>query len=116
MTSVRQAFVNNVFEVRVDAEKLLKLTRRPEPRGAADIGTWFDVLEISNFLSLLFFLFLFSDPFTDFRPVSFVAVATNIGMICFETNLINDIVPREAIKVYLFIIAEVCLYSLFAFV
>lgn len=78
------AFLNNIIEVRVDSTKLVTLTRRPEPRGASDIGTWYTVLEI----------------------VSFIAVTTNLAMICFETKLINDAVPREAIKVYVFILAE----------
>jgi hypothetical protein len=34
-----QAVVNNIIETRVDATKLCTLTRRPEPRGAYDIGT-----------------------------------------------------------------------------
>jgi anoctamin-10/anoctamin-7 len=34
------ALVNNVFETRVDSFKLLKLTRRPEPRGAYNIGIY----------------------------------------------------------------------------
>ena len=34
-----QALCNNVLENRVDSKKLCELTRRPEPRGAYDIGT-----------------------------------------------------------------------------
>jgi anoctamin-10/anoctamin-7 len=34
------AFVSNYVQLRVDAWKLCQFFRRPEPRGAADIGTW----------------------------------------------------------------------------
>lgn len=78
------ALLNNIVETRVDATKLIKLTRRPEPRGAANIGTWYSVLDI----------------------MSIIAVGTNCAIICFETDLVNDLVSREAIKVYVFIIAE----------
>src|SRR5690606_10720523 len=34
------ALINNYVEVYVDSIKLLKLTRRPEPQSASDIGAW----------------------------------------------------------------------------
>eukprot|EP00475_Leptophrys_vorax_P017983 TRINITY_DN2456_c0_g1_i2.p1 TRINITY_DN2456_c0_g1~~TRINITY_DN2456_c0_g1_i2.p1 ORF type:complete len:707 (-),score=225.37 TRINITY_DN2456_c0_g1_i2:64-2184(-) len=37
------ALANNVLELFVDSKKLITLTRRPEPRGAGDIGTWSDI-------------------------------------------------------------------------
>lgn len=33
---------NITLEIRVDAWKLCQLSRRPEPRGIEDIGTWYD--------------------------------------------------------------------------
>jgi hypothetical protein len=34
------ALVNNYAEIRIDAYKLLRQARRPDPQGAEDIGTW----------------------------------------------------------------------------
>merc|ERR1711871_242151 len=40
------AAINNHVEIRVDAFKLLHLQKRAEPKGAEDIGTWYNILEI----------------------------------------------------------------------
>lgn len=40
------AAINNHIEIRVDAFKLLHLQKRAEPKGAEDIGTWYNILEI----------------------------------------------------------------------
>lgn len=42
------SFINNYVEIRVDAWKLCQLSRRPEPRSAEDIGTWFSILELTS--------------------------------------------------------------------
>jgi anoctamin-10/anoctamin-7 len=47
------AVINNYIEIRVDAFKLLKGTRRPEPKGAEDIGTWQYILEIMSTASVI---------------------------------------------------------------
>jgi len=47
------ALANNYVEIRVDAFKLLCQTRRPEPRGAEDIGTWQTILEIMGTASVI---------------------------------------------------------------
>ncbi|XP_067902934.1 anoctamin-9-like isoform X2 [Heterodontus francisci] len=39
------AFLNNLFEIRLDARKMLVLQRRPIPRKAKDIGIWVRLLE-----------------------------------------------------------------------
>lgn len=78
------ALINNVFETRVDSTKLCKLTRRPEPRGAYDIGTWSAIINI----------------------VSFIAVITNCAIICFETKLIDEAVDTTHRQYQIFIIAE----------
>jgi hypothetical protein len=44
------ALLNNVFEIRMDAAKMIKSTQRPVPFQAQDIGTWFKILlTVSNF-------------------------------------------------------------------
>jgi hypothetical protein len=79
------ALVNNVLETRIDSTKLCKLTRRPEPRGAFNIGTWFDILQI----------------------VSYIAVVTNALIVCFETNLMDSWTNgNNATEAYVFILSE----------
>jgi len=78
------ALLSNVLENRVDGTKLCKLVRRPEPRGAANMGTWFDILSL----------------------VSFIAVITNVAIICFETPLFNSWFPAEETRVFVFLLAE----------
>jgi len=58
------ALINNWFENKVDSKKLIAYYRRPLPKGAADIGMWFSILNV----------------------VSWVAVITNVGIIVFETE------------------------------
>jgi len=47
------AFINNAVETAVDSGKLLVMTRRPEPRGAGDIGTWQSILSIIASVSVI---------------------------------------------------------------
>jgi anoctamin-10/anoctamin-7 len=62
------AFLNNILEVRVDSVKLLTVTRRPEPRGAANIGTWYDIFTI----------------------ISYIAIITNIVIVVFQASEIES--------------------------
>lgn len=47
------SFVNNYIEIRVDGWKLCQICRRPEPRSAEDIGTWYGILEVMAFFAVL---------------------------------------------------------------
>jgi anoctamin-10/anoctamin-7 len=47
------ALVNNYIEVRVDAFKLLNECRRPEPKGAQDIGSWGVIMGLMSTASVL---------------------------------------------------------------
>jgi anoctamin-10/anoctamin-7 len=47
------AWMSNWLESRVDMTKLLHNARRPEPRGASDIGTWQDILIIVGNVAVL---------------------------------------------------------------
>ena len=70
----------------MDATKLCEMTRRPEPKGAANIGTWYDIIDI----------------------VSYIAVVTNALIVCFETDLMTSWVGGNlAYKAYVFILSEV---------
>ncbi|CAM9404578.1 unnamed protein product, partial [Choristocarpus tenellus] len=70
------------IELRVDAWKLCQVTRRPEPRGAEDIGTWQTILEI----------------------MSAVAVVSNSATIAFTSELFNDYSWIN--RVWIFVIFE----------
>jgi len=78
------ALLSNIVEVFIDSNKLCKFARRPEPRGAANIGTWYDIL----------------------TTVSFIAVFTNCAIVCFETVIMHEWFPRAADRAYAFILAE----------
>lgn len=85
------ALINNILETRIDSSKLLLLTRRPEPRGAFDIGTWSSIMNI----------------------VSFIAVIVNLGIVCFETQLMEDWTDHsDAWEAYVFIGTEHLIFIL----
>uniref|UniRef100_K3W8D0 Anoctamin transmembrane domain-containing protein n=1 Tax=Globisporangium ultimum (strain ATCC 200006 / CBS 805.95 / DAOM BR144) TaxID=431595 RepID=K3W8D0_GLOUD len=58
------ALLNNFFEIRIDAHKLVHATRRPDPRGAQDIGTWGTIIEV----------------------MSSISVVTNVALVCFTSK------------------------------
>lgn len=47
------ALLNNLLEVKVDSMKLVSVTRRPEPRGAYSIGTWYDIFSTISYISIV---------------------------------------------------------------
>jgi anoctamin-10/anoctamin-7 len=61
------AFLNNLLEAAVDSGKLIRFDKRPEPRGAYDIGTWYSI----------------------FNCVSWISIVTNIGICVLYTNEIR---------------------------
>ncbi|RWS06743.1 hypothetical protein B4U79_02864, partial [Dinothrombium tinctorium] len=61
------ALINNWFEIRLDANKLITETRRPVGERAQDIGIWFDILEF----------------------VAQLAVITNALLIAFTSNFLT---------------------------
>jgi hypothetical protein len=61
------ALISNYVELRVDASKLCYNTRRPFPKGASDIGTWYSILSI----------------------MATVAVTTNAALLAFTSKLFN---------------------------
>jgi hypothetical protein len=61
------ALLSNYVELRVDAAKLCYNTRRPFPKGASNIGTWYSILSI----------------------MATVAVATNAALLAFTSKLFN---------------------------
>ncbi|XP_068169094.1 anoctamin-9-like [Antennarius striatus] len=47
------ALINNIFEIRLDAIKMVKLERRLVPRKTNDIGVWTKVLEVVGVLAVI---------------------------------------------------------------
>lgn len=58
------ALLNNFFEIRIDAHKLVHATRRPDPRGAQDIGTWGTIIDVMSSISIM----------------------TNVALVCFTSK------------------------------
>ncbi|RLN98032.1 hypothetical protein BBJ28_00011248 [Nothophytophthora sp. Chile5] len=58
------ALFNNFFEIRIDAHKLVNATRRPDPRGAQDIGTWGTIIDL----------------------MGSIAMVTNVALVCFTSR------------------------------
>jgi len=46
------ALVNNYVEVFVDGTKYVQVSKRPEPRGVFDVGTWLDVFTLISWVAL----------------------------------------------------------------
>jgi hypothetical protein len=75
------AFINNVIEVRSDANKLCRMTQRPWPQGAAGLGIWntifpsLTVLSIVTNALLLLYTSKFGDHIDDdYKVLVFVAI------------------------------------------
>jgi hypothetical protein len=47
------AFINNVFEIRIDAVKFCTVLQRPRFRQAEDIGAWYTVLNVLGFFAVI---------------------------------------------------------------
>ncbi|XP_072128418.1 anoctamin-9-like isoform X12 [Mobula birostris] len=47
------AFLNNIFEIRLDARKMIWHFKRPIPRKAKDIGIWLKILEVIGVLAVI---------------------------------------------------------------
>lgn len=96
------AFVNNYVEMRVDAWKMCAFLKRPEPRGADNIGTWYFVLEIISFSAVLVNSALVASTGTFALTFSWAArvwifVGMSTGIIIIKTvvsGMVADI-PRD---------------------
>lgn len=62
------AFLNNVVEVQVDKYKLMKLTKRPVPLSANNIGMWALIIDI----------------------VTTISIFTNMGVFCFTLSTFHS--------------------------
>lgn len=48
------ALLNNIFEVRIDAHKMLCDLRRPFPRRVTSLGAWEDILQGVTYTAVVF--------------------------------------------------------------
>ncbi|XP_044597839.1 anoctamin-1 isoform X1 [Cotesia glomerata] len=70
------ALINNIFEMRLDAKKLLTMYRRPVGQRVRDIGIWFRILD----------------------SISKLSVITNAFIIAFTSNFIPKLVYQLSIS------------------
>lgn len=47
------ALLNNILEMRLDAQKFLKFYRRPVPQRVKNIGVWYTILDVLNRISII---------------------------------------------------------------
>jgi len=118
------AVMNNMVEIRTDAFKLLTSYKRPDYRGAVDIGIWYDILEafgiiavITNCL-LVGFTFsaipeLFDSPLTRafFTLVVIVCMEHAILVIKYFLSMVIPDVPGDISKKIVF--QEFCKEQIF---
>lgn len=59
------ALINNIFEMRLDAKKMIKYYRRPVPQRVKDIGVWLPIMDILGRISVVSnaFIIAFSSNF-----------------------------------------------------
>lgn len=80
------SLINNLGEIRIDSYRLLYETKRPVPRYAGDIGSWFIVLRI----------------------MSAIGIATNGAVVLFTGNFIANI--STTLRVWLFYLFVVLMF------
>ena len=75
------AFINNVVEIRSDANKLCRMTQRPWPAGAAGLGIWNPIFQMLTVLGIITnsLLLLWTSRFgdhidDDYKVLVFVAI------------------------------------------
>ncbi|XP_065679230.1 anoctamin-7-like isoform X1 [Hydra vulgaris] len=70
------ALANNIFEIRIDSNKLICETRRPIADRAQDLGIWYDILD----------------------AVAKIAVISNAFLIAFTSNFLPKLLYRSSIS------------------
>jgi hypothetical protein len=91
------ARMSNVVEQYVDAHKLCRLTKRPVPEGAEDIGTWYTYLNALSKLAVLTngALFAFTAGFFKTSETRFQAFTLFVAVIFLVQHLIAYSVEDE---------------------
>lgn len=83
--------------------KLLIGMQRPHPRGAKDIGYC-----KSPFLFVLFSNFFFKKQkgYDVLDIIGYIAIITNLGLVIFTSNSLDNLLPTMEMKLWTFLIAE----------
>ncbi|EQC34252.1 hypothetical protein SDRG_08454 [Saprolegnia diclina VS20] len=97
------ALLNNYFEIRIDAFKLAKESRRPDPKGAEDIGTWMTILEIMSTIAVITNVAAavftsnttFSGVSGDIKMLAFVGLEHGVLLVKYFLALLVDDVPED---------------------
>ncbi|KDO33293.1 hypothetical protein SPRG_02102 [Saprolegnia parasitica CBS 223.65] len=97
------ALLNNYFEIRIDAFKLAKESRRPDPKGAEDIGTWMTILEILGVISVMTNVAAaiftshttFSGLSDEAKLIAFIALEHAVLMVKYALTILVDDVPED---------------------
>lgn len=94
------ALLNNYAEIRVDAYKLCLESRRPEPMGAEDIGTWYSILEIMATISVMtnagIVVFTSDNGLTmEWKMWLFILVEHIVLLMKFAVSVLLDDVPHD---------------------
>jgi len=96
------ALLANILEGRLDSTKLLEMTRRPMPEGAATIGMWFNVMRlisyvciVTNSLLALIHASFFSDLDLLYKMIIFIAMEHFIFTIKLVVESMIPDVPFE---------------------
>lgn len=72
------ALINNIFEMRLDAKKMIKYYRRPVPQRVKDIGVWLPIMDI----------------------IGRISVVSNAFIIAFSSNFIPKLIYKLKINPY----------------
>ena len=93
------AFLSNIMEIHVDKIKLIYFSQRPLPSGASDIGNWFIIMELVNFLGIAQNAGLVawtSGAFEKDRIKVFIGLLLTLLAIKYLTTFFLPSVPRKA--------------------
>lgn len=95
--------VNNIVEMYLDSYKLCKLTRRPIPRGASNIGTWQAMLNLQGYLAVVsncILITLVTNRSTGLRDVSLEGIALLPSLIAFIASEHLLVLLKQAIAFF----------------
>jgi hypothetical protein len=104
--------INNIVEMYLDSYKLCKLSRRPEPRGAANIGTWQSMLNLQGYIAVVSncaLITLVANNSTGLRTVALVDNTLLPSLIAFIASEHLLIILKQAISVFVPDVPEIVL-------
>ncbi|OQR85399.1 anoctamin-like protein [Achlya hypogyna] len=75
------SWINNFFEIRIDASKLSTFARRPRPSGASTIGQWVHVLEVFVSIAIVTnaWVIVSTSDLTDLMLETFPSLKSNLS-------------------------------------